>query len=303
VYSNDWIINIFLYLVCQYKGYIPPRVNTAPENFSKIGVWKNYNIRPINSKGIYRNQNNFEPMNQTYRYYILIFVIMAIVLSSGCIVPTKDKPAPSGTQSGGTNYLVPGTGSDTQQQTESNAQNQGTTTSTPIPDDTRYLTQVPTYASESDTGPTYRNLSYLAEPTPVMTAYQEIYHNELSLKDYSVAYAYELKNPPLTINFDIKPRIDSRTIWYESKTGSYDSNGNRADVFVTLPQISPDAWFEVKVRDKATGNIVLDDGFGKTFGGGTQRTVSVRSYGNYQIDMSGDQVNVTVRMYIINGTA
>ena len=240
-------------------------------------------------------------MNQTYQYYILILVIMAIVFSSGCIVPTKDKPAPAGSQSGGTNYLVPGTGSAVQQN-QDNSQNQGATR-TPLPDDTRYLTQVPTYASGSDTGPIYRNLSFQAEPTPIKTAYQEIYYNELSLKDYSVAYAYELKNPPLIINFDIKPRIDSRTIWYESKTGSYDSNGNRADVYVTVPQISPDAWFEVKVRDKATGNIVLDDGFGKTFGGSTNRTVSVRSYGNYQIDMSGDQVNVTVRMYLINGTA
>ena len=245
-------------------------------------------------------------MNQTYQYYILILVIMAIVFSSGCIVPTKDKPAPAGSQTGGTNYLVPGTGAGAQQQTEGNGQNPGTglsPTYTPLPDDTRYLTQVPTYASGSDGGPVYRNLSFLVEPTPTIITYLEIYHNELSLKDYSVAYAYELKNPPLVINFDIKPRIDSRTIWYQSKTGSYDSNGNRADVFVTTPQISPDAWFEVKVRDKATGNIVLDDGFGKTFGGGTNRTVSVRSYGNYQIDMSGDQVNVTVRMYVINGTA
>ena len=145
-------------------------------------------------------------MNQTYRYYILILFIMAIVFSSGCIVPTKDKPAPAGSQSGGTNYLVPGTGS-AAQQSQDNSQNQGASpTRTPLPDDTRYLTQVPTYASGSDTGPTYRNLSFLVEPTPTMTAYQEIYNNELSLKDYSVAYAYELKNPPLIINFDIKPK-------------------------------------------------------------------------------------------------
>ena len=123
------------------------------------------------------------------------------------------------------------------------------------------------------------------------------------MKDYTVAYAYDLTNPPLIIDFNIKPRIDTRTIWYESKNGSYDSNLNRADVFVTTPQLSPNAWFEVIVRDKSTGTIVLDDGFGKTFGGDTKRTVSVRSSGTYQIDMSGNEVNVTVRMYIINGTA
>ena len=247
-------------------------------------------------------------MSQTIRYYILILFIMAIVFSSGCIVPTKDKPAPVSSESGGTNYLVPGTGSSPQQQTPDSAQNPGTPPSLsptypPIPDDTRYLTQVPTYAVTSDTGPAYRNLSFLVEPTPTMPVYKEIYNNELSLKDYTVAYAYDLKNPPMVINFDIKPRIDSRTIWYERKTGSYDTDTNRGDVYVTIPQISPNAWFEIIVRDKATGNIVLDDGFGRNFGGETNRTVSVRSYGNYQIDMSGNEVNVTVKMFIINGTA
>ena len=250
-------------------------------------------------------------MSQTIRYFILILFIIAIVFSAGCIVPTKDKPAPASSQSGGTNYLVPGTGSAPEQQSQVSAQNQGATTTLspthpPVPDDTRYLTQVPTYVVTSDSGPTYRNLSSLAEPTPIVPVYQEIYHNELSLKDYTVAYAYDLKNPPLVINFDIKPRIDSRTIWYESRTGTYnslDDKGKRPDVFVTTPQLSPNAWFKIIVRDKTTGNIVLDDGFGRTFGGETNRTVSVRSYGNYQIDMSGNEVNVTVRMNIINGSA
>lgn len=246
-------------------------------------------------------------MNQNIRIYILIIIIVAIVCSSGCIVPTKDKPAPSNSQSGGTNYLVPGTGGAPQQQNPVSSQDQvnagHSPTPTPIPDDTRYLTQVPTYTVAADNGPTYRNLSFLAEPTPIKQVYQEIYNNELSLKDYTVAYAYDLKNPPLVINLDIKPKIDSRTIWYESKTGSYDSNGNRADVYVTTPQMSPNAWFEIIIRDKSTGNIVIDDGFGRNFGGDTKRTITVRNYGNYQIDMSGNEVNVTVKMYITNGTA
>jgi hypothetical protein len=246
-------------------------------------------------------------MSKTVRYCIVVLFIMAVFFSAGCIVPTKDKPVPAGTQSEGTNYLVPGTGSAPSQQSQDSAQNPAiinpNPTPTPIPDDTRYLTQVPTYTVTSDTGPTYRNLSFQVEPTQTIAAYKEIYNNKLSLKDYTVAYAYDLKNPPLFINFDVKPRIDSRTIWYENRSGTYDSNGNRPDVFVTTPQLSPNAWFEVIVRDKSTGNIVLDDGFGRNFAADTTRTVSVRSYGNYQIDMSGNEVEVTVKMYIINGTA
>ncbi len=256
-------------------------------------------------------------MNQTIRYCILILFIMAIVCSSGCIVPTKDKPKPAGNEPGGTNYLVPGTGSLPQQQPQDTSQNQAAVslspTPTPMPDDTRYLTQVPTYPVSADNGPVYRNLSIYADPTQIIRNYQDIYNNELSLKDYTVAYAYDLKNPPLIIDFDVKPKMDDLTIWSESRSGSLSgattgSGGGvvdpkRADVYTQVTQLSPDAWFEIKVLDKTTGNVVLDDGFGKTFGGNTKKTVSIRSFGNYQIEMSGNKVNVSVRMYIINGTA
>lgn len=97
--------------------------------------------------------------------------------------------------------------------------------------------------------------------------------------------------------------MDTETIWYESPYGTLDANGNRADVYETVTQISPDAWFEIIVRDSASGKIVLDEGLGKTFGSATNQTVSVMSSGDYLVDMSGDQVTVTVNMYIINGTA
>jgi hypothetical protein len=246
-------------------------------------------------------------MGRITRYSILIIFIIAIVCSSGCIVPTKNTTAPAGSPPGGTNYFVPGSGSSPGQQSQTTAQNQGATglnpTPTPVPDDTRFLTRVPTFAVSSGSTPVPVHVPVAVQPTPVIPVYQNIFSSELSLQGYSVAYAYNLVNPPLVINFDIKPRIDSRTIWYQSPYGTYDANGNRADVYETIAMISPDAWFEIIVRDKATGTIVLDEGFGKTFGGNTNQTVSVRSSGDYQIDMSGDQVNVTVHMSTINGTA
>jgi len=143
----------------------------------------------------------------------------------------------------------------------------------------------------------------VVQKTPIIPVYQNICSHELSFQGNSVAYAYNLVNPPLVINFDVKPQIDTQTIWYESPYGTLDANGNRADVDETVSQISPDAWFEIIVRDSTSGKIVLDEGFGKTFGSDTPQTVSVMSSGNYLIDISGNQVNVMVNMYIVNGTA
>ena len=234
------------------------------------------------------------------KYCMVLALILACILASGCIVPTKETPS-SKSQNGGTNYLVAGSGAGPSPQATQGGEPGApvAATATPMPDDTRFLTQVPTYSAGTDTGPAYRNLSYQVDPTPTTPNYQNIYNNELSLKDYTVAYTYDLKTPPLVINFDIKPKMDTRTIWYEDRFGSYDSNGRRGDVYVTADQLSPNAWFSVVVRDRDTGTIVLEDGYGRTYGGVTNRTVSVRSSGNYQIDMSGNEVNVTVRMYII----
>ncbi len=189
----------------------------------------------------------------------------------------------------------------------SSRQNQGITnlvsTPTPVPDDTRFLTRAPTFVVRSSGTPTPVHVPAVVQKTPIIPVYQNICSHELSFQGNSVAYAYNLVNPPLVINFDVKPQIDTQTIWYESPYGTLDANGNRADVDETVSQISPDAWFEIIVRDSTSGKIVLDEGFGKTFGSDTPQTVSVMSSGNYLIDISGNQVNVMVNMYIVNGTA
>jgi len=100
-------------------------------------------------------------MGRIIPYSILILFIVGIVCSSGCLVPTK--PVTSGN-----NNLVPVTGSPSQQQSQNTAQNQGAPslnpTQTPIPDDTRFLTRVPTFAVRSGSTPPpvkYRSSSSL----------------------------------------------------------------------------------------------------------------------------------------------
>jgi hypothetical protein len=263
----------------------------------------NENLRVLvsESKGIYTDGNNAGSMNLKILHSVLVLFILLIVITSGCIVPTKDsKTTP--TPTAGTDYLVKGTGSSSNGGT-STAQSQGTPqaadtkpTQTPLPQDTRFLTPVNPSSTLNYVTPDYRNISTMPEPTETPIKYMEIYNNFLPLKDYVVAYAYDLTNPPLIISFDIKPRLLDRTIWYENPSGS------RGDIVTQTKQISPNAWFEVKVMDKATGNVVLDDGFGRTLGSDLVKNVTVRSAGNYQIEMSGNEVNVTVKMYIPNTT-
>jgi hypothetical protein len=264
----------------------------------------------VGSKGIYIDGNKTGSMNLNLRYSIMMALVITIVIIAGCIVPTKDTKA-TPTPTPGIDYLVPGSGGT--QGGPSQSQAQGTNpqvtrtgpTMTPLPQDTRYLTPVNPYSTLNSESPDYRTIVNLPEPTQSPPSYMEIYNNTLPLMGYAVGYEYYLVNAPLIIHFDVQPKMVDRTIWYESPSGALSGPENhlsRSDVITTTTQPSPNAWFEITVRDKNTRNVILDEGYGRTFGSDLVKNVTVRYSGNYQIDMQGNDVNVTVNMYIRNTT-
>ncbi len=200
------------------------------------------------------------------------FIVIVCILSSACIAPPRENP-------GGTAVA---TGAVTRTPTPT------VTTTTVI--DTNFLTPVTPFPSESASPlPTPRNLP---NPTPVPESYLTVYNNELAFKYNTVAYSYDLTDPPLIINICIKPLIVTRSIWYQSRSGS------KEDVTLKQTTISPTAWFEVVVRDKNTGAEVVKDGFGKTYSIDTKKTVQVRSSGQYVVEFTGSDVNASILMQI-----
>ncbi len=205
-----------------------------------------------------------------------ITAIIIILLCSGCIAPPREN--------GG------------QVQTTTPENNAGTV-STPTPSltpeiiVTQFLTPVTPYPKDESPTPrsTYSNLP---NPTPIPVEYVTIYNNELALKYNTVAYEYNLENPPLMIDICIIPRMITRNIWYVSPYGS------REEKTVTQTTVSQSAWFEITVRDKDTGNIIEKDGFGKTFSSNPKREIQVRSSGNYVIEFTGNDVNASIQMRI-----
>jgi hypothetical protein len=205
-----------------------------------------------------------------------IAAIIVILLCSGCIAPPRENSG--------------------QGQTTTPENNAGTV-STPTPGltpeiiETQFLTPVTPYPKDEFPTPrsTYSNLP---NPTPIPVEYVTIYNNELALKYNTVAYEYNLENPPLMIDICIIPRMVTRNIWYVSPYGSRDEKT------VTQTTVSQSAWFEITVRDKNTGNIIEKDGFGKTYSSNPKREIQLRSSGNYVIEFTGNDVNASIQMRI-----
>jgi hypothetical protein len=115
--------------------------------------------------------------------------------------------------------------------------------------------------------------------------YEEIYTSNRSYKfGEKEIFPHNLTRPPLYIRFNIIPGMVTRE--------KLDPTG----VNVTAVYVNPNAWFEVKVFDSATGTVVDRQGFNKDYSQITQQGFMVRTRGNYRIEMSGNDVSVFVQI-------
>ncbi len=203
----------------------------------------------------------------------IVVVLVMCILCSGCITPPKEtQPEPVGPD-GGKATTVP-----TATQTQKIMDTRYVTPATPFPTGTPVTTR-PTSSPPPN---------FSVEPT----VYKVIYLNTIDFT-YSVsAYSTTVETPPLIIEMCLVPKMVTRNIWYESRYTT------REDVYTTQTYVSPASYFEIRVRDKGTGEIVEKDGFGKTYSVDTRKVLQVRTSGEYLIEFSGNDIVATVQMRI-----
>jgi hypothetical protein len=226
------------------------------------------------------------------RIPIVCVIILVIMISfSGCIKPPENVGSSGGGDSGswfgGGGKTTPGSGSGTKETSGTTA----TPTATPVVEETSVLVQVtpfPVEATPAATSSYTRLPNYTLNETP----YVAIYYDTIAFKQNRIAYTYELKRPPLIIEMCIKPNMITRIIWYESSVGDREGKTQK------VTTISPAAWFEVTVRDQATGTIVAQEGFAKDYSIDTGKKLTIRSDGTYLIEFSGNELSAEVQIRV-----
>jgi len=139
-----------------------------------------------------------------------------------------------------------------------------------------------------------------ATPTPTFTP--NIQHSERFGSDYLQVYklsqnfsygqkesfTHNLTSPPLYIRFALDPVMINRHV--------ISNIGTSIEHMINTTEVSPDAWFEVKVFDARNGALVDQQGFGKDYSDVPTQEFMVREPGSYRIEMSGHEVfaNVSV---------
>jgi hypothetical protein len=109
------------------------------------------------------------------------------------------------------------------------------------------------------------------------------------------SFAFTQKNPPMFINYTVVPKNVSVTRVYEENIK--DTKKTRT---LKESEYSTSSWFEVSVKNKETGEVILQDGFGAAKGYPTylSRTLKVLKSGDLVIAFNGNDIKATVNVWV-----
>ena len=117
--------------------------------------------------------------------------------------------------------------------------------------------------------------------------YGEGYVTIYSLTDQNVSQvlplvSFTLRNPPLVIDYNVTPQnlVDIKHVEYKMVDTYYEEN-------LEINRPYEDSWFEIIVRNKDTGEVVTEDGIGRTYSFQTPKQLVIRENGNYSFEFTG----------------
>jgi hypothetical protein len=168
------------------------------------------------------------------------------------------------------------------------------TTETPeltVTETPQYVTPVSPYPTAT-TQPPLTAIGPPPEKTGTVITYCVIFQDDLTLNYNTVAYDYELQSPPLTIDFKVFPTLVERFTEY------YSSYGSKEYVSIKRKMPADNAEFKLTAYDKDTGDIVVEEGYGREFTYTEEQSVVLRSPGNYHIEIYGSLVTINMTMKV-----
>jgi len=190
-----------------------------------------------------------------------------------------------------------------------------TTTTTPVTPvqirtPTPATTTIPPTPSLKQAGNLITSYVTIETPVPQVTEPHELLQPDVSRSSYDdfiTIYSltnqtltqafpnvsFNLVNPPLIIDYTITPFnvTDIKYIEYKIKSTYYKQN-------ITVTRPYEDTWFKIIVRDKDTGNIIAEDGYGKTLSMDRTKSLDIQKSGNFQFEFDGEFATIDLKMKV-----
>jgi hypothetical protein len=209
-------------------------------------------------------------MNKILTQMICGILLVSILVVSGCVAPPQE------TKSGGS--------------LNSNNPDQIATATTS--QSLKILTDVTPFQTQAEPTLGYNTL---INPTPIPEDQVCLINFTTLNSTFQVekfAKRFDLKNPPMYINYSInKPfNVTGKRIVTSKYSGVKDE--------VSYSYLSPYSYLEIAVRNPTTGDIYLQDGFGKKYGTSLNKTIQITKSGDLLIEISGFNVTPSIGIWV-----
>lgn len=205
---------------------------------------------------------------------VSLFIIILLIAAAGCVTP------PSGTTSSGTSGGTYST--------------ETTTTETTAPG--QYVTVVTPYSVGTEESSTSASGAkpYATPTQPPEDRSCLIYINTQNYAYNTTAITFDLRNPPMYINYTVVPTNVTVNKWVQERSGS------KKETTYTYSDYAPYSWFEVTVRNKTSGEVYLQDGFGESKGYTRylNATLTVLKRDDMLIEFKGNSIKATVGVWV-----
>lgn len=169
------------------------------------------------------------------------------------------------------------------------------TKATPVPT-VAYVTEVTPVATATPEPMVPSSVLLAQQKTSVEDEYALIYSRDMSFYENGtpVAVVFDVKKPPLVINFTVIPDIAHRTKVITNRTSTKDY----PDAVLNLSRPSEFSRFTITIYDSTTGKEVDQDGYGGIYDQCTDNTYTLREAGSYRVRFDGENTIVHVDMYL-----
>jgi hypothetical protein len=218
-----------------------------------------------------------------WQYFIMVIglgrifpiVIILLVVASACVAPPKPAASNSSASSskpGATSAVM----------------------TTPTP---RYVTIETPYVTPTTIPPT-AEVTATSTATPVPDVWVEIYRTKQYFSYNTTAFSYDLKKPPMLIHYYLQPvNVTGKKVIVKHYGLDIETTET-----ISYEYYSPYSWFEVVVRDKNTGQVFAQDGFGNargnTYSQNVNKTMKVYNTGELLIELKGNLMTATVDVQV-----
>ncbi len=203
-------------------------------------------------------------------------VIIVLLVLSGCVAPQKDVTPPAGT--------VPASGS-------SPGGNAGQ--ATPVPTTPGLVSEATLFQTQTIPPTVYGTIpptTSIPEDKVCLVSLEKL---NMTFEVSSSAKSFDLRNPPLYINYSIvNPFMATGTKISKSRYS------NKAEIEAQYSYYSPYSYFEITVRNPKSGEIYIQDGFGTRYDTTLNKTIQVNKPGELLIEMKGYNVTPVVGIWV-----